>query len=187
MSGYKDITVPESYDDYVGTDKTVTIDGVAWYVIDSATHNGQDMIKIFAAQNIYGTTYHQFNSTSNANAWSDSPLRNTTLPTWLNGKSTLKSMVVFDHPDNGKSTYTPALTPDTSGASYVDSIFLISESEYNTLLTSEQKKASGIWWLRTSGSTSGRVMYGGTTGSLYTAGDSTTSTRGVRPALWIYQ
>ncbi|MFR9546938.1 MAG: DUF6273 domain-containing protein, partial [Rikenellaceae bacterium] len=183
--GYLDISVPKSYGDYVGTDDKITIDGVDWYAIERTTYNGKNMVKIFMADTnvINGEV---FNSTLGENAWTDSPIRNTILPNWLSDMPTLKSMVVFDHPDAGKATYSPALSPNTNGDSYVDSIFLISESEYDTLLRSEQKKSSYIWWLRTPGTYYGRVMYGYTTGTLETYGGHTTGSIGVRPALWIY-
>ncbi|MGN0537319.1 MAG: DUF6273 domain-containing protein [Acutalibacteraceae bacterium] len=175
----------------IGTTKTVTIDGVQWYVL--AKENGRALIW---SKNIVGNLQAFTSSGSDTAPWSSSSAR-ATLKTWLSNTTVLKDKAI----ETDITTRDPGNT--SAWITTSDKVFMLSEADVfgtfsgsattnskdytygnQKLVTdSDMIKSNQSYWLRSGyGNKIAAVTSSGARGDNYYY---MPNTYGFRPALWV--
>lgn len=176
----------------------VTIDGVAFYVLDKTTITGVDeegystgrthAALLLAVESIGEYPYN----TLGGIAWSESEIRNTVLEEWLASQSSLSEMAVRVPvvTDGYYSSHEEIVSTEAVDEVTYDRVFLLSQMEilstyglngaYMAQSLSEQNS-----WLRTPSAEDMLRQLNPETGLINEVGELTTAVAGVRPALWV--
>lgn len=176
----------------------ITIDGVSFYVIDTTTITAVDeegystgrvdAALLLATDSIGDYTYNAYGDVN----WSASDMRNTVLSSWLASKPTLAASAVrvpvvtdgyYLNADNYVST------EEIDEVTY-DKVFLLSQMEFLATYNLSGDAVSKIYygndcWLRSPSSSTTMRVLDSSTGTISTESNVTSTTAGVRPALWV--
>ncbi len=188
-----------------GSETTVTIDDIEWYVLAKRNNGSEALIlsKYVLEQRQFNTQYGD-----GYNHWWNCPLRDYLNGEWLNGKSTLKNAAVET------AITVRTTTKGTATQTSQDKVFLLSEADAfgveargniaypdsslytaGSRLTIPEMKGilvggSGFddWWMRSPGLDKdfpNNFVVSVTTSDGKSAASSPKYERGVRPALWV--
>ncbi|MCD7890247.1 MAG: DUF6273 domain-containing protein [Ruminococcus sp.] len=149
--------------------------GYSWIVLDKT----EDTMLIITEDTIEAKAY---NLDYDGVTWEECTLRTYLNGTFYDSFSEEEQMMIAET----KSTNFDNSKYGTDGGNdTTDKIFLLSLDEAEEYMTEDERKAKGLWWLRSPGGTQHRAVGVCTGGDIYTLGGVVNSLFGVRPALWL--
>lgn len=181
-----------------GSDISVTVDGIEFYLLDLDTVDEYDesgniigsyeAAWIWSVDSLSSDVYH-----SSSSSWEGSNLRKTILPAWLQTKSELSNAAIrVKLITDGYYSQTSLVPTNTfSAETTYDQVYVLSKLEFHNYvgLNTVRAEYKGVttasgYRLRSPVSADGAsgVMSNGT---LYFVGGSVSNSQGTRPALWV--
>lgn len=156
---------------------TLSFGGYSWLVLK---RDGGDAL-IITEDSIMADT--QYNKKMSATSWAGSTLRKKLNSKFLNNFTAAErtKILLVDNQNPANPVFNTKGGSDTE-----DYVFCLSMEEAQTLLTEEQRKATGDWWLRSPGESrvNASFVYGND-GNVCTEGYGAYYYLSVRPAMWI--